>query len=271
MRRLVGAVAALGLLLTACSSTYEVATTVVSGEHTQDIWVTAPNAPDSDEWGTWPVVFALHGLGGSGEALERTAQALAREGVVVFAPDYRSTQPFNIEEDAECAYRYAMSIAADYGGDISRPITAIGHSLGATVSLYGGLSEDAYGPDGTYGLCYDGTPRTDLIVAISGCHYEFEGNPTPMDMSGFSNRDAEIVMVVGSDDLVCEPWQSQDATEAYASEGYETRLVEIAGGNHANVIYFEITAEDEWLPVDEDPVGDEVVQVILDAMEQMGR
>jgi poly(3-hydroxybutyrate) depolymerase len=60
----------------------DVATTaVVSDETTQDILVFAPEAE-----GSWPVVVALHGVGGTGKDMAEIATRLAREGVVVFAP-----------------------------------------------------------------------------------------------------------------------------------------------------------------------------------------
>ncbi len=245
---------------------YEVATTVVSHPATQDIWVTAPSASDADEWGTWPIVFATHGRGGSGDGLAATAAELASHGAVVFAPTYRSTEGQYIEQDLECAYRYVMSIAQDYGGDLDHPVTSFGHSLGASMALFGGLSEAAYGPGGTYDACFSGVPRSDVIVAVAGCHYEYEGEQFPFDMTGFSNMDADVVLVAGTDDDVCELWQSQDATEELQAAGYDARLVEIDGGNHANVVFYEIV-DGEWLLRPGDPVGEEVAQVILDAIE----
>ena len=244
---------------------YEVATTVVSHPATQDIWVTAPSASDADEWGTWPIVFATHGRGGSGDGLAATAAELASHGAVVFAPTYRSTEGQYIEQDLECAYRYVTSIAQDYGGDLDQPVTSFGHSLGASMALFGGLSEAAYGPGGTYDACFSGVPRSDVIVAVAGCHYEYEGEQFPFDMTGFSNMDADVVLVAGTEDDVCELWQSQDATEELQAAGYDARLVEIDGGNHANVVFYEIV-DGEWLLRPDDPVGEEVAQVILDAI-----
>jgi acetyl esterase/lipase len=56
---------------------------------------------------------------------------LAGNGFVVFAPNYRtdlSTEQgiVNAVRDAECGYRYARSIASDYGGDLDRPLTFVG-------------------------------------------------------------------------------------------------------------------------------------------------
>lgn len=158
-------------LIVGCSSndpaTFEVTTTVVSHETTQDIWVFAP---DGD--GPWPVVFTYHGQGGTGDGLAGTAESLASQGLLVFSPSYRSTEFQYVEQDLECAYRYGLSIAEEYGGDLDQPITSLGHSFGAQMSVLGGLSEAAYGPGGTYDGCFDGAPRPDVIVAVAGCFCE---------------------------------------------------------------------------------------------------
>ena len=259
----------LALSLVACSGAYETSTTVVSGEYTQKIWVTGPDADDSDDWGSWPLVFAWHGLGGTGDGLSTLAEKLASNGVVVFAPTYRTTRIEQLEQDAECAYRYALSIAADHGADLDQPITFVGESLGATVALYGGLNEAAYGPEGTYDQCGSGVPRPDVIVPVAGCHFEYDGVESPFDITPFSKQDALITLVVGSDDEVCAPWQSKDAEAALLAAGYDVEYVEIEGGNHNNVAFYEVI-DDEWVQLEEDPIGDEVVQAVLDAMEEAG-
>ena len=73
-------------------------------------------------------------------------------------------------------------------------------------------------------------------------------------------------LVVGNEDTECEPWQSQDATEELVNVGYDARLVEVEGGNHANVVFYEIV-DDEWVTVPDDPVGEEVVEIILAAID----
>ena len=42
----------LGVLIASCgTATYDVTTTVVSSEFTQDMWVTSPDDGESGEWG----------------------------------------------------------------------------------------------------------------------------------------------------------------------------------------------------------------------------
>jgi len=234
---------------------FEVTTTVVSHETTQDIWVWAPDAE-----GPWPIVYALHGTDGTGDGLAATAGDLASHGYVVFSPTWRS------EMDAECGYRYALSIADQFGGDPDLGITGIGHSLGASANLVGGLDDAAYAAGGTYDECFAGGPRASVLVSIAGCYYQYQGNEFGFDPVPFSGRDVDITLIVGDEDTECEPWQSQDATEELNNVGYDARLVVVEGGNHANVVFFEII-DDEWVAVPDDPVGEEVVEIILEAID----
>jgi hypothetical protein len=235
--------------------TFEVTSTIVSHETTGDVWVWAP-----DTEGAFPIVYALHGTGGQGHDFDVIASELARHGVVVFAPDWGS------EKTAECSYRYGISIADEYGGDVDQPITYIGHSLGASAILVGGLDDATYGPGGTYDECFEGGPRPSVLVPISGCHYEYQGNEYGFEPVEFSNQDVEIVLMVATDDTVCEAWQSQDATDVLQAEGYNARLVELEGGNHFTVIFHDLV-NDEWLTLPDDPTGAAVAQTILDAIE----
>jgi hypothetical protein len=112
--------------------------------------------------------------------------------------------------------------------------------------------------------------RPDVIVAVTACHYENpDGVRYPFDTTGYSNLDADVVIVGGVDDDTCELWQSQDATEALQVAGYDTTLVEIDGGNHANVVFYEVV-NGEWLVSPDEPVGYEVVQLTIDAIASAG-
>ena len=187
---------------------YEVETDVVSHEATQDIHVWYP-----DSGGGFPVVYAIHGLGGTGAGAAIVATALAERGVVVFAPDYHSTDITQgrwdrITADLECGYRFVREIAGDYGGDLTQPVLFVGHSLGAEMALVGGLDDTETVPDGPYTACFTGADRPDAIVAIAGCYYEYEGQQFPFAASQYGAGDARTVLVGGEDDEVCAAWQS---------------------------------------------------------------
>ena len=256
------------LLVAGCSdepTEYDVTTTVVSHETTQDIWVFAPEGE-----GPWPIVFTYHGQGGTGDGLAITAENLARNGLLVFSPTYRSTEPQHVEQDLECAYRYGLSIAADYGGDLDEPITSFGHSFGGQMAILGALSEATYGPDGTYDKCFTGAPRPEVIVSATACYYESpDGFRYPFETTGFANHEAELLLIGGPEDDVCELWQSQDATETLRAAGYSATLTAVGGGNHANVAFYEVI-DGEWIERPDDPVGHEVIRLTLGAIDAAG-
>jgi dienelactone hydrolase len=244
----------------------EVTTTVVSHETTRDISVWAPDAD-----GSWPIVY-LTPAAGTGQDLAEMATRLASHGTVVFAPDYRlADSQLAKEQDLECGYRFVRTIAQEYGGDLDQPFALVGDSYGASMAPVGGLSEVAYGPGGSYDVCFTGAPQADLIVAIAGCYYAGEEFPESLvgvfvDSTDVKNLDVDLVLVVGEDDPTCQPWQSEEATKALQAAGYDARIVIMRGGNHANVVFWGLN-NGERVTVPNDPVGKEVVQTILDAID----
>ena len=92
---------------------------------------------------------------------------------------------------------------------------------------------------------------------------------------GRANQEAHLVLVAGTDDDICEPWQSEDAAAALQSAGYDVSLVTIADANQVTVIYHDLIdgaladgalVAGEVLTVPDNPAGDQVVQTILDAI-----
>jgi acetyl esterase/lipase len=85
----------------------DVATQVVPAPHVPALRVVAPRTG-----GPWPVVLALHGVGGSGQDMLELASRVAESGAVVFVPTYStdvSTQAGMQQtgDDLACAYRAA--------------------------------------------------------------------------------------------------------------------------------------------------------------------
>jgi len=246
---------------------YEVSESTISHETTQQIAVWAPTAD-----GAWPIITIAHGMGGSHQNMAETASRLAQEGFVVFAADYRSTlgappDPVQIEKDVECGFRYTLSVAEEYGGDPTLPITFVGFSFGASVAMEGALNAD-YGPDGTYDDCFSGVRHADLVVGLAGCYIE---TPDGLD-AGFdpdryeaASADVAIVLVGGSEDDECEAWQSSQAAGLLADSGFDTTYKEIEGSNHFEIIFHDIV-NGEYITVADAPEGEEAVQIILEAI-----
>jgi dienelactone hydrolase len=239
-----------------------VTSVVVSDETTRDISVSAPTAK-----GPWPVILVMHGIGGTGQDMAELGSHLARGGAVVFAPTYHTD--WSTEEglaqaarDAECGYRFSRSIAPRYGGDLDQPVTFVGWSLGATAVLALGLTDDI-DPSGEIVRCFENVPRADVIVAISGCYYEYEGAKVGIDSSGWANTDARVVLVAAGKDTTCAAWQSERAAAELRSRGYDVRLVRLEDATHLAPVFLALR-EGKTVPVEDDPSGDRVVEVILD-------
>ena len=249
---------------------YEILTDIVRHETTEDIHVWAPEGE-----GPFPIVYAIHGsadlVGGDWDVI---GTALAQHGVVVFAPDYHATDRFTgrwdrISSEMECSYRFAHEVAADFGGDVEQPIAFIGHSLGATLALTGGLdlAGGYLAPGGTFNECFAGVPRADVIIGLAGCHYEApqEGLAFDFDPQIYDDTDATIVLVGGENDEVCPAWQSKDAAEALTAVGHRATAVEIPDATHFSLIGHEVV-DGEWVTLADGPAPAQVVQVTLDSI-----
>jgi len=250
----------------------------LTGPDTQEIVVWAPDAE-----GAWPVVMFLAGWEGKGIHYAQTAEMLAGQGVVVFAPDYRAQDIATADwknpyRDAECAYRHIRTVASDYGGDIEQPITISGHSLGASVAMAIVLYESEFGPNGNFDSCPGQVPRPDQVVPVAGCHLKsgVDGREFPFspNAQGWAHHDAPIHLVAGSDDTVCEPWQSEEANATLAADGYENvELTVIDAADHFDVVFMGYEGDNEWYePGGEwyakpnDPGGIAAVQAILNTI-----
>ena len=121
-------------------------------------------------------------------------------------------------------------------------------------------------------------PRPDQIVGLGGCYRRsgIDGTEFPFTPKayGWTHTDASIHLVVGSDDKVCEPWQSEEANATLIADGYENvRLTVIDDANHFDVIFTGYRGDNEWYePGGEwfakpnDPGGVAAVQAILDTI-----
>jgi dienelactone hydrolase len=240
----------------------DVESSVTSDETTQAIRVFEP-----DDGGSRPVVFALHGIDGSAGQLAEVGRQLAARGLLVFVPDYRTDLTSDegkvtLARDVECAYRYVRSIASDYGGDLDRPVTFLGWSLGASFAIQGGLDEEI-DPSGEFVDCFEEVPRADVIVAVSGCHYNVP--PEMFDAEEWTNDVEQLVLVAGEEDTNCPPSQTEDAATELRMKGYDVDVVMLAGADHFAPVFHSFV-DGEMVPEPDDPAGAQVVELVVDAV-----
>lgn len=226
----------------------------ISGPGTNDMTVWYPDAD-----GSWPVVYAIPGSGGSAQRdLDVLAGELASHGVVVVGTDFRN------ENDVECGYRFAREVAGDYNGDITQPMTILGYSEGATGAIIHGLS-DSFGPDSTLDVgCPPGVGRPEIIVSINGCHTQntnIEGR-----VRFWINEDARILLISGAEDEICGTLQSEQAQTALQDGGYDASLVEIPNANHWQVVFHDLAYGNYSTLESDDPSGQATVEAILEAI-----
>lgn len=272
VRRLAGRmVVVLALLTAACGGGGaggggpDVRERVISDPTTQDILVFQPEGE-----GPWPVVMAYHGSGGDAQQMAELGRRLAAEGLLVFAPDVRtdvSTEQGIVDtaNDSECAYRYARTVAPDLGGDLDRPVTFVGWSFGANFALQGGLDEQI-DPSRQFVSCFTDVPRPDVVVALSGCHYEFQGQPsTLLDRDQWGNPGAHLVLAAGSEDAVCPAWQSEKMAAELRGRGYAVHYEVLQGADHFGPVFLA-AGDGATVRAPETAAGDQTVRLITAAI-----
>jgi dienelactone hydrolase len=241
-----------------------VTTHVVADPTIPELRVVAPRGD-----GPWPVVVALHGLGGTGQDMVELGARLARAGVVVFAPTYHTDldTPEGLtraSDDLVCAYQVARRVAPKYGGDLTRPVTVVGWSLGADLAVLGDLGPPT---DSSTGRCPGELPRPDVAVALSGCYYEFQGKPVTWfdDLTGWSNKSAHVRLVDGDKDTTCPAAQTERLAASLQAQGYDVTVTQLSAANHGAPIFHD-DSNGHWHVVTDDPAGEHAVDLILDAI-----
>ncbi len=237
---------------------------VVSDPTTPDLRVLAP-----DGEGPWPVVVALHGFGGTGQDMVELGTRLAKAGVVVFVPTYNTdlSTPDGLtraSDDLVCAYQLARRIAPEHGGDLTQPVTVVGWSLGADFAVLGDLGPPT---DSSTGRCPGEMPRPEVVVALAGCYYEFDGNPVTWfdDLTGWSNKTADIHLVDGDNDATCPAAQTERLATSLRTEGYDVAVTQLSSADHPAPIFHD-ESDGQWQVILDDPAGEQAVEVILDAI-----
>ncbi len=246
---------------------YPVSEETISHGTTQQISVFSPEGD-----GSWPVVHLFTGSGWQAIAVAELARALAAQGVVVFAPDYRATvwggPGRDAESDLVCSWRYGNSVAAEYGGDVDRPVTLVGVERGADQALELGLRGDANSEQS----CFAAAPDPGAVVAIGPCM----NRRTGFDTSGWSNRGAHVVLIAGSRIRECPKAGVEYGADQLKSGGFDTTLTTVDGDIQSMVLHQSPAVNLGAAPADADfvtaydpdnPVGMRVAQMVLDAID----
>jgi acetyl esterase/lipase len=120
--------------------------------------------------GDWPIVVVLHGGGSTKSEVQGISQAIAQRGAVVFAPQYRSSEPIlpsdtitQGPEDAACAVRFARAKAAGYGTKPTPRLILVGHSGGGAIGMTVMLAGDDFKGDC---LINEGSALPDAFVGL---------------------------------------------------------------------------------------------------------
>ena len=120
--------------------------------------------------GDWPIVVVLHGGGSTKSEVQGISQAIAQRGAVVFAPQYRSSEPLlpsdtitQGPEDAACAVRFARAKAAGYGTNPTPRLILVGHSAGGAIGMTVMLAGDDFKGDC---LINEGSALPDAFVGL---------------------------------------------------------------------------------------------------------
>lgn len=259
--------AAVATTVVACSSdpagpSYDVRSEVLTSSMSQDVRVWAPTG---EAEGSWPVVFALPGISGHKSDFDLLGPALAEQGVVVFATDYRT--PGTIEtlaEDIACGYRLATSATDEYGADLEKPITTLGYSYGAYWMLAGALSEPTTGGDSSADRCAQGLQLPDVVVGLNGCYYSRQF--APFSTEELARRATDVLVITSSDDRNCPPQESEKVTTDLEAAGFRATLTTLSDADHFAAIFHGFD-DGEWVSVPDSPAGERTVETILDAIE----
>ena len=272
--RVAAALAAATLVAPACGQgsgakpPYTVTSAVVSHPTTQEIRVYAPEAK-----GSWPVVLALHGVGGSGQDMGELGTRLARQGTVVFAPTYRtdlSTEDGFVQaaRDDECAYRYASQHrrparrGSDPAGDVRRLVP--GRVVRRCRRSHRADRPHRPVPEllrrGPSGRCDRRHLR--LLLRVPG----EQGHDAGLRHLAVGEQGRRhIPRSPATRTPRVRPGSRSKRQRCCASAGYRVHLTHLPGATHYAPVFHDLR-NGQWVVVADDPAGERTVSVILDAI-----
>lgn len=185
-----------------------------------------PGEPD----GSGPVVLLWHGSGGDErDVLRPLASAVAAAGAVVFVPDWRLDSADRGRRHLLASLEYALSYAADFGGDPLR-VALAGWSAGAAAAAGVALRPEVYGGW-----------RPVALVGLAGAYAMTAPTTGTVPLTDAATSDAAPVptrLVHGTRDDVVGVASSRRFAEALRARGWPVSLDEPAV-DHAGIALTE--------------------------------
>jgi len=214
-----------------------------------------------------PVVVYFYGggwQGGRRSDSRGVAQALATQGIVTFAPDYRvypdAVFPGFLDDPA-AAVRWARDHAREFGGNPER-IFVMGHSSGAHMAAM-------LATDPRY-LAVQGMSKSSLagMIGLAGPYAAFQANDPHMDkifpaplrpralpISFVSGDEPPMLLCAGTADTDVDPSNSDRFAEVLRAHHDSVELKKYPGYSHDGLVQSFSTAQRTTSPVLAD-VGD---------------
>jgi acetyl esterase/lipase len=204
-------------------------------------------APDENAQAARPVVVYFYG--GSWQAGQRAdsrlvGEALAANGIVMVAPDYRiypETVFPGFLDDAAAAVRWARDHAREYGGDPKR-IVVMGHSAGAHIAAMLATDSrylDAHGMSkralaGMIGLAgpYATIPAEDHMSEIFPAALRARAMP----ISLVTGDEPPMMLATGLSDTVVDPRDSARFAAALRAHDDIVELKQYVGYGHGRIV-----------------------------------
>jgi predicted esterase len=212
----------------------------------------------------WPVVILMHGLGANKEGYVRASEIVAESGATVYAVTWPAqavdvaaldnARGFReISETLNCALRFALVTATDFGGD-ARRVTLVAHSYGALYGVWIALASGSLDAQWEEFAARRGGPaaqvecarnsdsaRVDGFVGIGGGRYTavevLQGRDAELweIASPFShlgrNLELPIRLLHGDRDTLASPESSQTFNSVLVEAGYDSRVILFDGGH----------------------------------------
>lgn len=184
-----------------------------------------------------PVVLLWHGVGpDERDVMRPLAEAVAREGLLVLVPDWRSDEPDGGRAQLLASLEFARARAAELGGDPERFVLA-GWSAGGAAAVGVALRPGIVGgrpPAAVVGIAsrYDLPNRTTGTVPLADL-------ADLADPTGLAETSAvPITLVHGTADALIPAARSRDLRDALAGR-HRPVLLEEPATDHAGVIMTE--------------------------------